>query len=232
MLQAADILVYKATHVPVGEDQKQHLELTRDIAGKFNHASTSRLLPAPRAVIEGGRPDHVACATARRRCPSPIRPTRSRISLIDDADVIAQKIRKAKTDPAPPPSEAKRGSPGGRRRIISSASAARRWRRASHEAALHRHLGGAQFSAFKPALAGAGRSPSSAPIAAEMRGGSLPIPGYIDEVLADGATEARAIAQTRSSMSVKDVVGTAADPTDRADGLACRLSSARDLMAA
>ena len=85
VLMAADILVYRATHVPVGEDQKQHLELTRDIAQKFNNdwaesiagARLRRcLLPADRAADPGpGHPRHVACATARRRCRSRTRPT-------------------------------------------------------------------------------------------------------------------------------------------------------------
>ena len=77
VLQAADILVYKATHVPVGEDQKQHLELTRDIAAEVQpRLQRAGLLPAARAADPGaGRADHVACATARRRCRSRIRRT-------------------------------------------------------------------------------------------------------------------------------------------------------------
>ena len=74
VLQAADVLVYQATHVPVGEDQKQHLELARDIATKFNLDFGVDLFTAARAVrVEGRAADHVACATARRRCRSPTR---------------------------------------------------------------------------------------------------------------------------------------------------------------
>ena len=100
VLQAADILAYKATHVPVGEDQKQHLELSRDIAGKFNRDfDAPDFFPLPEPMIHGrGDAHHVACATARRRCRSPIPSDQSRINLIDDADAIAKKISRAKSD--------------------------------------------------------------------------------------------------------------------------------------
>src|SRR4051812_24398550 len=104
ILQAADILVYKATHVPVGEDQKQHLELTRDIAGKFNNDfSAPGFFPLPEPLIQGpgARIMSLRDGTAKMSKSDPS--DYSRINLIDDADAIAQKIRKARTDPEPLP---------------------------------------------------------------------------------------------------------------------------------
>src|ERR1700744_1845038 len=104
VLQAADILVYKATHVPVGEDQKQHLELTRDIAQKFNNDfAAPGFFPLPDPVIEGAgaRVMSLRDGTAKMSKSDPS--DASRINLLDDADAISQKIRKAKTDRAPLP---------------------------------------------------------------------------------------------------------------------------------
>ena len=104
MLQAADILLYRATHVPVGEDQKQHVELTRDIALKFNNDFDIDLFVVPEPFIGGGAAARVmslrdGTAKMSKSDPSDM----SRINLTDSDDEIAQKIRKAKTDPEPLP---------------------------------------------------------------------------------------------------------------------------------
>jgi len=104
VLQAADILLYKATHVPVGEDQKQHLELTRDIAGKFNHDfEAPDFFPLPDALIEGPGARVMSLRDGMAKMSKSDPSDQSRINLTDDADAIAAKIRKARTDPAPLP---------------------------------------------------------------------------------------------------------------------------------
>jgi tryptophanyl-tRNA synthetase len=104
VLQAADILLYKATHVPVGEDQKQHIELTRDIAIKFNTDFDVELFVPPEPFIGGGTAARVMSLRDGASKMSKTDPSdMSRINLIDDDDTIAQKIRKAKTDPEPLP---------------------------------------------------------------------------------------------------------------------------------
>src|SRR3954468_17901994 len=107
VLQAADILLYKATHVPVGEDQKQHVELTRDIALKFNNDFDVELFVAPEPYIGGGSAARVMSLRDGRSKMSKTDPSEmSRIHLTDSDDVISQKIRKAKTDPEPLPDNA------------------------------------------------------------------------------------------------------------------------------
>src|SRR5476651_791597 len=106
VLQAADILVYKATHVPVGEDQKQHLELTRDIAGKFNHDfETPGFFPLTEPLIEGPGARVMSLRDGGVKMSKSDPSDQSRINLADDADAIATKIRRAKTDPEPLPGE-------------------------------------------------------------------------------------------------------------------------------
>ncbi len=102
-LMAADILVYHATHVPVGEDQKQHLELTRDIAAKFNHDYGVDFFPITEPVIEGTATRVMSLRDGTKKMSKSDPSDMSRINLTDDADAIAQKIRKAKTDPEPLP---------------------------------------------------------------------------------------------------------------------------------
>src|ERR1700751_2950332 len=115
-LMAADILVYRATHVPVGEDQKQHLELARDIAQKFNNdfaASIAALglgpvfFPLPEPLIQGPATRVMSLRDGTKKMSKSDPSDYSRINLTDDADTIAQKVRKAKTDPKPLPSEEK-----------------------------------------------------------------------------------------------------------------------------
>src|SRR5207253_893186 len=114
VLMAADILAYRATHVPVGEDQKQHLELSRDIAQKFNsdfatsiraHGHGDVFFPLPEPVITGPATRVMSLRDGSKKMSKSDPSDYSRINLTDDADAIAQKIRKAKTDPAPLPNE-------------------------------------------------------------------------------------------------------------------------------
>ncbi len=117
VLMAADILVYKATHVPVGEDQKQHLELARDIAQKFNNDfGVPDFFPQPEPVITGPATRVMSLRDGAKKMSKTDESDNSRINLTDSADTIAQKIRKAKTDPHPLPEDSKglEGRPGSR----------------------------------------------------------------------------------------------------------------------
>jgi len=101
VLMAADILLYKATHVPVGDDQKQHLELAREIAGTFNHKYGGGFFPLPEPVITGGATRVMSLRDGSQKMSKSAESDMTRINLTDDADLIAKKIRKAKTDPEP-----------------------------------------------------------------------------------------------------------------------------------
>ena len=190
VLQAADILIYKATQVPVGEDQKQHLELTRDIAGKFNHdyeAPGFFPLPEPLTQGPGARIMSLRDGTAKMSKSDPS--DNSRINLTDDADAIAQKIRKAKTDPEPLPEtmEALAERPEARNLVGIYAALAGR-----SEAEVLAEFAGQGFGAFKPKLADLAVSVMG-PIGGEMRR-LLSDPAEIDRILADGAARAREVA--------------------------------------
>jgi tryptophanyl-tRNA synthetase len=209
-LMAADILLYKATHVPVGEDQKQHLELSRDIAQKFNndfadsirdHGHGDAFFPLPEPMITGPATRVMNLRDGMKKMSKSDASELSRINLTDDADTIAQKLRKAKTDPEPLPSEPQglAGRPEAENLVGIYAALA-----GTDKEAVLRDFGGAQFSAFKPALADLAVS-KLAPIAAEMRRLNAD-PGHIDSVLADGAARARAIGGPIMD-DVKDVVG-------------------------
>lgn len=153
VLQAADVLLYQTTHVPVGEDQKQHLELARDIAQKFNNDFASGeapifTLPDPIIPAEAARIMSLRDGSAKMSKSDPS--DMSRINLSDDADTMAQKIKKAKTDPEPLPSEEAglAGRPEARNLVgiyaaLSGQSAAE----------VLRDYGGQGFGGFKPALA-------------------------------------------------------------------------------
>jgi tryptophanyl-tRNA synthetase len=186
VLQAADILLYQATHVPVGEDQKQHVELTRDIALKFNNDFDVELFVVPEPYIGGGTAARVMSlrdgnAKMSKSDPSDM----SRINLTDSDDVIAQKIKKAKTDPEPLPEDPKMldGRPEARNLVgIYGAVTGE-----SVEDVLAR-FAGQGFGAFKPALADALVALLS-PIRArleELRGD----PAELDRILAEGAARA------------------------------------------
>jgi tryptophanyl-tRNA synthetase len=153
VLQAADVLLYQATHVPVGEDQKQHIELARDIALKFNNDFDVELFIPPEPFIGGGTAARVMSlrdGTAKMSKSDPSE--QSRVHLTDSDDVIAQKIRKAKTDPEPLPSdpEGLDGRPEARNLVGIMAAISGE----TMEQVLQR-FGGQGFGAFKPALADA-----------------------------------------------------------------------------
>ena len=187
-LMAADILVYHATHVPVGEDQKQHLELTRDIAAKFNHDYGVDFFPITEPVIEGAATRVMSLRDGAKKMSKSDPSDASRINMTDDADAIAKKIRKAKTDPDALPSEAKGldDRPEARNLVNIYAALAEM----SVDEVL-RDVGGQQFGAFKPALAELAVAKLS-PISTEMAR-LMDDPAEIDRILAMGAEQAREI---------------------------------------
>ncbi|QJF50032.1 tryptophan--tRNA ligase [Roseobacter ponti] len=187
-LMAADILVYHATHVPVGEDQKQHLELTRDIALKFNHDYGVDFFPITEPVIEGAATRVMSLRDGSRKMSKSDPSDASRINMTDDADAIAKKIRKAKTDPDALPSEAAglKDRPEARNLVNIYAALSEQ----SVDQVL-REVGGQQFGAFKPMLADLAVSKLS-PISGEMAR-LMNDPAEIDRVLARGAEQAREI---------------------------------------
>lgn len=188
-LMAADILAYRATHVPVGEDQKQHLELARDIAQKFNNDFGVELFPVVEPLIFGPATRVMSLRDGTKKMSKSDPSEYSRINLTDDADAIVLKIRKAKTDPAPLPAtpEGLAERPEAANLLGIYAALAD-----SDLDAACAMFAGRPFSAFKSDLADLAVA-KLGPIAAEMsrlRGD----PGYIDAVLADGAARARALA--------------------------------------
>lgn len=219
-LMAADILVYRATHVPVGDDQKQHLELTRDIATKFNNDFSERIaeldvgvemmmgeervngfFPLTEPLIEGPATRVMSLRDGTRKMSKSDPSDLSRINLTDDADAIAKKIRKAKTDPAPLPvdPDGLASRPEAENLVGIYAALADQSR-----ADVIRDFGGRQFSEFKPALAELAVE-KMAPIAAEMRR-IMADPGYVDGVLRDGGERAGALAE-ETMTSVRDIIG-------------------------
>jgi tryptophanyl-tRNA synthetase len=209
-LMAADILLYRATAVPVGEDQKQHLELTRDIAQKFNtdfagsiaaNGHGDAFFPLPDPLTQGPAPRVMSLRDGTRKMSKSEPSDMSRINLTDDAETIAAKIRRAKTDPEPLPSELKglEGRPEAENLVTIYAALGN----VSRESVLA-EFGGGQFSRFKLALADLAVA-RLAPIAAEMRR-LLDDLSHVDAVLADGAQRARAIARPNMD-AVKDIVG-------------------------
>ncbi|PRY92977.1 tryptophanyl-tRNA synthetase [Hasllibacter halocynthiae] len=187
-LMAADIMIYHATHVPVGDDQKQHLELTRDIAAKFNHDHGVDFFPEVTPVIEGTATRVMSLRDGTRKMSSSDPSDASRINMLDDAETIARKLRKARTDPDALPSDAA-GLAGreGARNLVNLYAALSD---TTVDAVLAEH-GGKGWAEFKPALAdlAVGRL---APIGEEMRR-LLGDPAEIDATLARGAERARAI---------------------------------------
>ena len=188
-LMAADILAYRATHVPVGEDQKQHLELTRDIAQSFNMSYGVEFFPLPEPQIFGSATRVMSLRDGSSKMSKSEASDNSRINLTDDDDLIAQKIRKAKTDPDALPSEAEglAGRPEAQNLVGIYAALAD-----SDVETVLRDFGGRGFGDFKPALAELAVAKLS-PMGQEMRR-LLANPGDIDAVLDDGAARAEAIA--------------------------------------
>src|SRR6187399_1301271 len=210
-LMAADILVYRATHVPVGEDQKQHLELSRDIAQKFNNDFVDSIrrhgfndglfFPLPEPVITGPATRVMSLRDGTKKMSKSDASDNSRINLTDDADTIAQKIRKAKTDPEPLPSEEKglEARPEADNLVGIYAALA-----GISKQAVLTDFGGGQFSNFKNALAEVCVT-KLAPIAGEMKR-LVADPGHVDAILAEGANRAEAIA-AETMKATKDIVG-------------------------
>src|SRR5439155_15347798 len=198
-LMAADILVYRATHVPVGEDQKQHLELSRDIAQKFNNdfgrsiherGYGAAFFPLPEPLITGEATRVMSLRDGSKKMSKSDASDFSRINLTDDAHAIAQKIRRAKTDPEPLPSDEKglASRPEADNLVGIYAALAD-----TDRAGVLKQLGNAQFSAFKAALTDLAVA-KLGPIGAEMKR-LLHDPAAIDAVLADGAERARELAR-------------------------------------
>jgi tryptophanyl-tRNA synthetase len=210
VLMAADILAYRATHVPVGEDQKQHLELTRDIAQKFNNDFAESIaqrgfgdafFPLTEPLIGGPAARVMSLRDGTKKMSKSDPSDNSRINLSDDADTIAQKIRKAKTDAEPLPGDDKglATRPEADNLVGIYAALA-----ATSKGDVLKDYGGAQFSTFKGALVDLAVD-KLAPIAAEMKRLTAD-PSHIDAILADGADRARAIARPTID-AVKDIVG-------------------------
>jgi tryptophanyl-tRNA synthetase len=211
VLMAADILVYRATHVPVGDDQKQHLELSRDIAQKFNNDFGDSIrshgfgdglfFPLPEPLITGPATRVMSLRDGTKKMSKSDASDNSRINLTDDADTIAQKIRKAKTDPEPLPSEEKGLETRPEADNLVGIYAALSGRTKSEVLG---EFGGGQFSNFKNSLVELCVAKLS-PIASEMKR-LVADPGYVDSILVDGADRARAIA-AETMTATKDIVG-------------------------
>jgi tryptophanyl-tRNA synthetase len=209
-LMAADILLYHATHVPVGEDQKQHLELARDIAQKFNNDFGSSIaragyadgfFPLPEPLITGPATRVMSLRDGTRKMSKSDESDMTRINLTDDADTIAKKIKKAKTDPEPLPSavEGLAARPEADNLVGIFAALAE-----TDKETVLRDYGNASFSTFKQALAEL-TTAKIAPIGAEMRK-LLAEPAHIDRILEEGAGRAHAIADPILAKT-KEIVG-------------------------
>ena len=203
-LMAADILVYHATHVPVGEDQKQHLELTRDIAMKFNHDYGVDFFPITEPVIEGAATRVMSLRDGSKKMSKSDPSDLSRINLTDDADTIAKKIRKAKTDPEPLPSEAEGLEARPETCNLINIYAALADMSVDQVMA---DVGGKPFAEFKPMLADLAVA-KLAPISDEMSR-LMRDTGEIDRILGVGAEKARAIAAPilRQTYEIVGMVG-------------------------
>lgn len=210
-LMAADILVYRSTHVPVGDDQKQHLELARDIAQKFNNDFGDSIrahgyddgifFPQPEPVITGPATRVMSLRDGSKKMSKSDPSDLSRINLTDDADTIAKKIKKAKTDPEPIPSEEAglKGRPEAENLVGIYAALSDQ-----PVAGVLKEFGGQQFSVFKTALAEVATERMSR--IGDETNRLLADPAAIDAILADGAERARTIARPVMD-SVKDIAG-------------------------
>ena len=219
-LMAADILLYRATHVPVGDEQKQHLELTRDIAQKFNIDFSGRIrdagvgvdmmvgeekvsgfFPMTEPLIEGPAPRVMSLRDGSKKMSKSDPSDLSRINLDDDADTIAKKIRKAKTDPAPLPEtlEELEGRPEAQNLLGIYAALSDRTRKDVLE-----EYAGQQFSVFKPALVDLAVN-VLAPITAEMSR-LMNDPSHIDGILKDGSARANVLAE-KTMTDVREIIG-------------------------
>ena len=200
-LMAADILAYKATSVPVGDDQRQHLELANDIAQKFNHDYGVEFFPRIEPFIQGVAARVMSLRDGTKKMSKSDASEFSRLNLTDGADAIADKIRKAKTDPHPLPDTIAglEGRPEAENLLGIYAALTDK----TVEAVVA-EFAGAQFSTFKGALADIAVAVLG-PIGAEMKR-LMGDPGYVDGVLRRGADKANAIAATHLR-EVQDLVG-------------------------
>lgn len=199
VLMAADILAYKATHVPVGEDQKQHLELARDIAGAFNRAYGKDFFPLPEPVIMKEAARVMSLRDGTKKMSKSDESDYSRINLTDDADAIALKFKKAKSDMIEGMSydEEKRPEASNLLTLYSAFTGI-------PMGGILAEVGGMNFSTFKQKLTDAAVA-HLAPITRKMRELTQDTP-YIDRVLAQGVEKAGGIAG-KTMREVKDVVG-------------------------
>ncbi len=201
VLMAADILLYKATHVPVGDDQKQHLELSRDIAGAFNRHYGVEFFPLPEPQIFGAATRVMSLRDGAAKMSKSDQSDYSRINLTDDADTIALKVRKARTDaetlPATPEGLEGRAEAANLIGIYAALAGV-------SAAAACEKFAGAQFSDFKRELADLAVSVLD-PIGGEMRR-LKDDPGFIDGVLQRGSARAAEMAQ-RHMAEVRELVG-------------------------
>jgi tryptophanyl-tRNA synthetase len=209
-LMAADILLYKATHVPVGEDQKQHLELTRDIAQKFNNdfgpsireqGLDADFFPITEPVISGPATRVMSLRDGSKKMSKSDPSDQSRILLMDDPDAISRKIKRATTDPEPLPSEEAglKGRPEADNLVGIYAALAD-----TTKAAVLQQYGGQGWGVFKPALADLAVAKLE-PVASEMRR-LMADPASIDAFMADGAARAAEIAEATMT-DVRKIVG-------------------------
>nr|WP_316651924.1 tryptophan--tRNA ligase [uncultured Gellertiella sp.] len=219
-LMAADILVYRATHVPVGDDQKQHLELARDIAQKFNIDFQDNIrnqgegvdmivgeepihgyFPLVEPLIDGPAPRVMSLRDGTKKMSKSDASDLSRINLMDDEDTILKKIRKAKTDPDALPSEIEglAGRPEADNLVGIFAALSD-----CSKADVLKDYGGQPFSAFKPALADLSIA-VLAPITGEMRR-LMADTSHIDAILRDGGERAGARAE-KVMNDVRDIIG-------------------------
>ncbi len=190
VLQAADILLYRATDVPVGEDQKQHLELTRDIAQKFNtDFAVPGFFPLPEPLVAGPAPRVMSLRDGLTKMSKSDLSDQSRINLLDDADAISKKLKRAKSDAdlLPDTWEGLAGRPEAANLVTIYAALAD-----VPKADALRRFAGKGFGALKPELADLAVA-ALAPVTARMRE-LMADPEAVDAVLADGAERARAVA--------------------------------------
>ena len=200
-LMAADIMIYKATHVPVGEDQKQHLELTRDIAQKFNSDFAVEFFPIVEPLIFGEATRVMSLRDGAKKMSKSDPSDQSRITFTDTADDISKKIRRAKTDADVLPSETDglKGRPEAANLVGIYAALSK-----STSTDVLQQFGGRGFGDFKPALADLAIE-KLAPMSDEMRR-LMADPAHIDAILADGAARARAIADPILA-DINEIVG-------------------------
>ena len=188
-LMAADILVYHATHVPVGEDQKQHVELTRDIAAKFNHDYKTEFFPMTEPVIEGPGMRVMNLRDGTKKMSKSGESDMERINMLDDADTIAKKFKKARTDPEPLPvsMDGLKNRAEAKNLVEIYAALAE----ITPDSVLNEY-GGEGWGKFKPALAELAAE-KLGPISGEMKR-LMDAPDELDALLVAGAEKAEAIA--------------------------------------